>query len=46
MSSAAERNEESINANKDSFFAALDDFKKYYVYYKKNPEVVAPHFQR
>ncbi len=39
MSSAAERNEERINANKDSFFAALDDFKKYYVYYKKNPEV-------
>jgi len=28
-----------INTIKSQFFSALDDFKKYYVYYNKNPEV-------
>jgi len=28
-----------INTTNDRFFSALDDFKKYYVYYHKNPEV-------
>ena len=28
-----------IDSIKSQFFAALDDFKKYYVYYNKNPEV-------
>jgi hypothetical protein len=31
--------DERINTLKNSFFSALDDFKKYYVYYNKNPEV-------
>lgn len=31
--------EEKINSIKTQFFSALDDFKKYYVYYNKNPEV-------
>jgi len=30
---------EKIKNIKKSFFSALDDFKKYYVYYNKNPEV-------
>ncbi len=30
---------ENINTIKNQFFSALDDFKKYYVYYNKNPEV-------
>ncbi len=30
---------EKINTIKTQFFSALDDFKKYYVYYNKNPEV-------
>lgn len=30
---------EKINTIKSQFFSALDDFKKYYVYYNKNPEV-------
>jgi hypothetical protein len=30
---------EKINAIRGQFFSALDDFKKYYVYYNKNPEV-------
>ena len=30
---------EQINNIKSQFFSALDDFKKYYVYYNKNPEV-------
>jgi hypothetical protein len=34
-----EQNNEKINAIKTQFFSALDDFKKYYVYYNKNPEV-------
>ena len=31
--------DEQINNIKSQFFSALDDFKKYYVYYNKNPEV-------
>lgn len=31
--------EEKINSIKTQFFSALDDFKKYYVYYNKSPEV-------
>jgi hypothetical protein len=34
-----EQNTEKINSIKNQFFSALDDFKKYYVYYHKNPEV-------
>jgi len=30
---------EKISAIRGQFFSALDDFKKYYVYYNKNPEV-------
>ena len=30
---------EKINSIKSQFFSALDDYKKYYVYYNKNPEV-------
>ena len=30
---------EQINNIKSQFFSALDDFKKYYVYFNKNPEV-------
>jgi len=35
----AKQFEEKINNIKNQFFSALDDFKKYYVYYNKNPEV-------
>jgi hypothetical protein len=35
----AKQNEEKINILKTQFFSALDDFKKYYVYFNKNPEV-------
>ena len=35
----SEQNTEKINSIKAQFFSALDDFKKYYVYYNKNPEV-------
>lgn len=31
--------DEKINTIKSQFFSALDDFKKYYVYFNKNPEV-------
>jgi len=31
--------EEKINNIEQQFFTALDDFKKYYVFYNKNPEV-------
>jgi len=31
--------DEQINNIKTTFFSALDDFQKYYVYYNKNPEV-------
>jgi hypothetical protein len=30
---------EKINTIKSQFFSALGDFKKYYIYYNKNPEV-------
>lgn len=30
---------EKINTIKSQFFSVLDDFKKYYVYFNKNPEV-------
>ena len=35
----AKQFDEKINNLKTQFFSALDDFKKYYVYYNKNPEV-------
>jgi hypothetical protein len=35
----AKQFDEKIDGIKNQFFAALDDFKKYYVYYNKNPEV-------
>jgi hypothetical protein len=35
----AKQNEEKINVINTQFFSALDDFKKYYVYFNKNPEV-------
>ena len=35
----AQQFDEKINSIKDQFFSALDDFKKYYVYFNKNPEV-------
>jgi phosphotransferase system IIB component len=35
----SEKFNEQINNIKRSFFSVLDDFKKYYVYYNKNPEV-------
>jgi hypothetical protein len=35
----AKQFDEKINGIKTQFFSALDDFKKYYVYYNKNPEV-------
>jgi len=39
MNPETEQYDEKINNMKKSFFSALDDFKKYYVYYNKNPEV-------
>ena len=39
MNPEVEQYDEKINNMKRSFFSALDDFKKYYVYYNKNPEV-------
>ena len=35
----AKQFDEQIDNIKSQFFSALDDFKKYYVYYNKNPEV-------
>ena len=35
----AKQFDEKINTIKRQFFSALDDFKKYYVYFNKNPEV-------
>jgi len=35
----AQQLEDKINSINSQFFSALDDFKKYYVYYNKNPEV-------
>ena len=39
MDSQALTFDEKINNIKTGFFSVLDDFKKYYVYYNKNPEV-------
>ena len=39
MEGQAKQIEEKINNIKNQFFSALDDYKKYYVYYNKNPEV-------
>jgi hypothetical protein len=39
MQNQAIQYQEKINSIKNQFFAALTDFKKYYVYYNKNPEV-------
>ena len=39
MNPHANKFNEKIITIKDSFFSALDDFKKYYVFYHKNPEV-------
>lgn len=39
MDSQALTFDEKINNIKTSFFSVLDDFKKYYVFYNKNPEV-------
>ena len=39
MNPAAKIYQEQINNKANSFLSALDDFKKYYVYYNKNPEV-------
>ena len=39
MNPQANKFDEKIMNIKSSFFSALDDFKKYYVYYNKNPEV-------
>lgn len=39
MDTKAQQFEEKINGINSSFLSALDDFKKYYVYYNKNPEV-------
>lgn len=35
----AQQFNETINTLRDQFFSTLIDFKKYYVYYNKNPEV-------
>jgi hypothetical protein len=39
MNPPANKFNEKIKTIKSSFFAALDDFTKYYVFYHKNPEV-------
>jgi len=39
MNSKADKFNEKITNIKNSFFSALDDFQKYYVFYNKNPEV-------
>ena len=39
MNPHANKFNEKIITIKNSFFSALDDFKKYYVFYHKNPEV-------
>jgi galactitol-specific phosphotransferase system IIB component len=39
MEYKAEQFDEKIDTIKSGFFSALDDFKKYYVYFNKNPEV-------
>ena len=39
MNPEANKFDEKIKGIRNSFFSALDDFTKYYVYYNKNPEV-------
>lgn len=39
MDLKAHKFDEKIKNIKNSFFSALDDFQKYYVFYNKNPEV-------
>jgi hypothetical protein len=39
MNPHANKFNEKIKTIKDSFLSALDDFKKYYVFFHKNPEV-------
>lgn len=39
METKAEAINENINNTTNTFYSALDDFRKYYVYYHKNPEV-------
>lgn len=39
MNLEAKQYDEQIKSKESSFLSALDDFKKYYVYYNKNPEV-------
>jgi hypothetical protein len=39
MDPKAKQFKEKINSINSSFLSALDDFKKYYVFYHKNPEV-------
>jgi methyl-accepting chemotaxis protein len=39
MEQEAKQNLEKINSFKSQFMSILDDYKKYYVYYNKNPEV-------
>lgn len=39
MNSETELINEKIESINSRFFSALDDYKKYYVYYNKNPEV-------
>ena len=39
MNLEAKQYDEQIKSKKSSFLPALDEFKKYYVYYNKNPEV-------
>jgi hypothetical protein len=39
MNNEARYFEEKINSINSSFLSALDNFKKYYIYYQKNPDV-------
>ena len=39
MNPHANKFDEKIKTIKGSFFSALDDFKKYYVFFHKNPEI-------
>jgi hypothetical protein len=40
MEIKSQKYSEKINNIKTTFLSALDDFKKYYVYHNKNPEVI------
>ena len=39
MNNEAKYFEEKINSINSSFLSALDNFKKYYIYYQQNPDV-------